>query len=66
MAEWLMISEVADELKVHENTVRNAIKSGDLKTTRIGRLHRISREDLVAYLEATQKNLTEETQHVCV
>lgn len=43
---FLTIPEVARELKVHENTVRNLIKKGDLSAVRIGRQWRIKDTDL--------------------
>ena len=44
--EMLTIRQVADELKVHYETVRGWIQSGELVALDIGRGYRISRIDL--------------------
>lgn len=45
--EYYTIYEVADILKVHERTIRNNIKNGNLKAKKIGRSWRIKKEDLL-------------------
>lgn len=42
----LSASEVAKEFQVTDQTIRNWIKSGALKAIKIGRDHRIRREDV--------------------
>lgn len=48
---YFSIYEAADVLCVHERTIRNHIKSGDLKAGKIGRQWRISREALLQAVE---------------
>lgn len=43
------LSEAAEILGVHSETVRRAIKAGKLKAAKTGRDYRISRADLQAY-----------------
>lgn len=45
-AEIYTIEEVAQILKVSQTTVRRKIKTGELPSRRLGRLHRISGADL--------------------
>lgn len=45
----LSIVAVAARLDVSTKTVRRAIKAGDLRVHRIGRLYRITEEDLHLY-----------------
>jgi excisionase family DNA binding protein len=47
---WLKITEAAEQLKVHPNTIRNMILRGDLKAERIGRLIRIRQANIDALL----------------
>jgi putative molybdopterin biosynthesis protein len=44
------IEEIADILRVNPAKVRQLLKSGDLKSTRIGKQYRISEEQLQEYL----------------
>ena len=46
----LSIKESADCAKVSQQTIRRAIKAGNLKTYRAGRQIRIDEADLVQYL----------------
>jgi len=48
------IEEVAQMLKISQATVRRKIKSGDLRSNKIGKLYRISEKDLLKYLETTR------------
>jgi excisionase family DNA binding protein len=43
------LGEVADMLQVHKETVRRAIKSGELTAAKVGREFRISKYDLERY-----------------
>jgi excisionase family DNA binding protein len=48
-AELYSVRTAAEKLKVHPNTIRNLIKSGDLKAERIGsKIIRIKSTDLEA------------------
>jgi excisionase family DNA binding protein len=49
---WLTPSEVAEELRCSDDSVLAAIKRGDLEAMKYGRLVRISREALDAFLAA--------------
>lgn len=50
--DFYTIYEVAELLHFHHNTIRRAIKSGELKATQFnGREWRITKEDLQAYIE---------------
>jgi excisionase family DNA binding protein len=42
----LKIEEIADELALNPQTIRNWIKSGHLRATRAGRAYRVKRSDL--------------------
>lgn len=42
----LSVEQVARELNLHVRTVRNYVREGRLKATRIGKQYRIAREDL--------------------
>jgi excisionase family DNA binding protein len=43
------IFDIATRLKLHVKTVRNYVREGQLKATRIGKQYRISRADLEAF-----------------
>ena len=49
--EWLETAGVAALLGVHPRTVTKAAKAGELPCSRIGKLYRYRRSDVVAYLE---------------
>jgi len=44
------IREVADALRVSQKSIRRKIESGEMKAHKLGRLWRISEQDLRAYL----------------
>lgn len=46
------IYEAADVLGVHERTIRNHIRAGDLKAGKAGRQWRIAKEDLLSFVAA--------------
>jgi len=50
---YLTLREAAELLKVHENTIRNWLKSGDLPGRQIGRLWRISAAAVEAMIPNT-------------
>lgn len=56
MAKWLTPEEVADELRLHKRTVYNLLRSGELKGAKVGRVWRINRADLEAYLDPNGRN----------
>ena len=47
----LTVEEVADELRVHPETVRQWIRDGELEAFDTGRGYRISRADLDAFVQ---------------
>jgi excisionase family DNA binding protein len=48
-ANWLTITQAAEEFGIHKNTIRNLIRRGELPASRIGeRIIRIQRADLQA------------------
>jgi excisionase family DNA binding protein len=59
---YLTVSEAAHVAALHDNTIRNWIKDGSLRTLRAGRVYRIRREDLEARLagDADRKHTTRE------
>jgi excisionase family DNA binding protein len=53
--EMLTVEDVAKELKVNPETVRNWIRSGELIALDIAREYRISRRNLNDFLEKRQR-----------
>jgi excisionase family DNA binding protein len=49
MVELLSVKEVADELRVQPRTVREYIRTGALRATRIGKNYRIRVQDLALF-----------------
>ena len=47
----LTVKELADYLKVHENTIKRALKSGKLKGFKATRDWRISREAIIEWID---------------
>lgn len=58
MDELLTIPEVATLLKVHEITVRRMLKTKILTAYRVGRMYRLRRDDVDAYLRGTKEHTT--------
>jgi excisionase family DNA binding protein len=50
LQEWLTIEEIAEELRVSEETVRRWIRTKQLKALSIGRGYRIRRKDFEDFL----------------
>ena len=46
----LSVAETADRLRVSEKTVRRMIGAGELPVHRVGRLWRVSQDDLLVFL----------------
>ena len=46
------VADVAEALHVHPQTVRALIRTGQLDSFKVGRYHRVTPEQLAAYLEA--------------
>jgi excisionase family DNA binding protein len=51
--EFLTVGEIAAELKMNQQTIRNSIDSGYLPAIRVGRRVRVQRSDFDALLEAS-------------
>ena len=49
------VKEVADLLKVSKMTISRYIQSGKLKSSKLGRMHRIIESDLKAFLDDCKK-----------
>ncbi len=49
--EFLSLEDVADKLGVTYQLVYKLARSGELPAVRLGKLYRVAREDLMAYLE---------------
>lgn len=56
----LSVGQVAERLGVSEMTVYRLLDAGDLAEHRIGKLRRVSPEDLAVYLAATRVTRGEE------
>ena len=52
---FLMVSEVADVLRVRRETVYQWIKDGELAAIHLGRTVRISESDLADFIKAHRK-----------
>lgn len=53
-APFYTVGEIAELLDFSWRTIQRRIKSGELKASRIGNRYRITREDLIAFLESTK------------
>jgi excisionase family DNA binding protein len=60
--EWLTVEEIAQELKMHVDTVRGWIRNGKLKATRFGRDYRIKRKDFDKFVEERTRQGDTETE----
>ncbi|MBA2677570.1 MAG: helix-turn-helix domain-containing protein [Ktedonobacteraceae bacterium] len=49
--EWITVEQIAQEVNVSEETVRNWIRKKSLKAYRLGRDYKIKREDFNKFLE---------------
>jgi excisionase family DNA binding protein len=62
------VFEVASRLNLHVKTVRNYVRGGQLKATRIGKQYRISRADLEAFtghpVPPTEREVAKRYRHV--
>ena len=58
--EWLSVDEIAKNLKMDVETVRNWIRRKQLKAYRFGRDYRIRREDFDAFVRERATTLDEE------
>lgn len=51
MNEWLTLSEIADDLKVHIETVREWVRKGQLIAYKFNRDYRVKKEDYERFIE---------------
>lgn len=51
MDTWLTLQEIADELKLHIETVREWVRTKQLTAYKVGRDYRVKRADLNKFLE---------------
>jgi len=49
--EWLTLQQIADELQLHIETVREWVRTKRLTAYRVGRDYRVKRTDLNKFLE---------------
>ena len=60
MEKLLSIEEVAEILGLEYKTIYRLIRGGELPAARVGRVYRVSRADLEAYLERQKQAVHEE------
>ena len=53
-AEYLSLEEIADMLGVTYQLIYRLVRSGELPAVRLGKLYRVSRDDLNKYLERSK------------
>jgi excisionase family DNA binding protein len=58
--EWLTLQEIADELKLHIETVRDWVRTKRLTAYRVGRDYRVKRDDLNKFLAERRTKPDEE------
>jgi len=58
---YLKVSEIAERLRVHPNTVRRLIESGELPAVFIGSQARVLADDLERYLVGSALTKSETT-----
>ena len=56
---YLSLEEVADALGVTYQLIYKLVRSGELPAARLGKLYRVSRADLHAYLERSKREAVE-------
>ncbi len=55
--EWLTVEQIADELGVHPETIRQYIRDGLLKAVQLKRSYRIRRTDYEDFLKRRETGL---------
>ena len=51
MQPWLTLEQIAEELQVHIETVRNWVRVKKLPAYKVGRVYRVRRADFEKFLE---------------
>ena len=59
--EWLTLAQIADELKLHIETVREWVRTKRLTAYRVGRDYRVKRADLDKFLEERRTKPDDQT-----
>ncbi len=59
-ASYYSLEEIARKLSIHVNTVRNLIRARKLPAVKVGHQWRVSKADLVAYLEENTRRAFDE------
>ena len=49
---WYTVKDIAKMLKIHEESVRRAIRQGKLESSKFGHDHRISHESLMDFIQS--------------
>ena len=57
--EHLSLEEVADEMGVTYQLIYRLVRTGEMPAARLGKLYRVSRADLNAYLERSKQSAVE-------
>ena len=63
--EYMSLEDVADMLGVTYQLIYRLVRSGELPAVRLGKLYRVSRSDLDAYLERSKSTSVGGTCSVC-
>ncbi len=63
--EFLTLEEVADLLGVNYQLIYRLVRKGDLRAARLGRVYRVERSDLDAYLESSKQASVEPGGEIC-
>ena len=63
--EFLSLEEVADLLGVTYQLIYRLVRGGEMPAVRLGKLYRVSRKDLDAYLEKSKRAAEGGTCSVC-
>lgn len=61
----MKLATAAKVLDVHNNTVHNLIKGGELRAKKVGREWRITKEDLMGYLGLCEPDPCDRLREVC-
>jgi excisionase family DNA binding protein len=50
MQPWLTLEQIAEELQIHIETVRNLVRDKKLPAYKVGRVYRVKRDDFEKFL----------------
>lgn len=53
--EFVTVEEVAKQLRVHEDTIRDWCRTGQLRATKVGKQWRIKPQDIAAFMKPNQE-----------